>query len=308
MNLSVEIRHLRYFLAVAETASFTRAAQRLGVTQPSVSQQLKDLEERLGTPLFARLGKEVRPTEAGLAFRAHAEVVLRELERACGSVGQVAGQVRGRLDVGVIPALHVAWVPRVLATLAAERPGLRVAVHERPTRAVERDVEAGRLDLGLGVVTRASPNLRYQRLRSEPLVLIVPAHHELATRASLDPRRLAATRLVLLPETFDIRGAIDDLFLRVGLRPDVAFEIDTLEATLATVRDAGTPTILPRVVLEGRSTLGLATVKLATKARPMDFGIVWRRGDESNPLARLFAATLRATLGARRAPGARAGR
>ncbi|MBI5431895.1 MAG: LysR family transcriptional regulator [Planctomycetes bacterium] len=296
MNTSVEIRHLRYFLAVAQTANFTRAAERLGVTQPSVSQQLKDLETRLGASLFARLGKQVRLTEAGTAFRQHAEAVLRKLDEACGSVGDVAGFVSGRVELGVIPALHLAWVPPVLARLASEHPGLSVGVHERPTRTVESEVESGRLDLGLGIMTRASPNIRYEKLIAEPLVLIVPPGHPFARRTKLDPRELAATRLVLLPDSFDIRRVIDELFLRAKLRPKVAFEIDTIDSTLATVRAAGVPTILPRTVLVGREALGLAALELATAARAMDFGLLWRIGNEANPSARLIAKTLKSVL------------
>lgn len=300
MNLAIEIRHLRYFLAVAETANFTRAAERLGVSQPSVSQQLKELERKLGTPLFARLGKEVRLTDAGVAFRQHAEVVVKKLDEACGSVGQVTGLVRGHLEVGVIPALHLAWVPKVLGRLAADHPGLSIAVHERPTRAVEREVESGRIALGLGIMTRSSPNLRYERLVTEPFVLIARDDHAFARRRSVDTKELADTRLILLPETFDIRLAIDEHFLRAKLRPKVAFEIDTIDATLAAVHAAGTPTILPRIVLDGRASDGLVALELGPTTRTMDFGLIWRRGNETSPPARQFAETLRATLAGRK--------
>jgi LysR family cyn operon transcriptional activator len=293
MNLSVEIRHLRYFLAVAETENFTRAAERLGVTQPSVSQQLKDLEAKLGTPLFARLGKQVRLTEAGSAFRRHAEAVLRKLDEACGSVGDVAGLLSGHLDVGVIPALHLAWVPPVLGALAVDHPGLQVAIHERPSRMVECEVESGRFDVGLGVMTRASPNLRYERLASSPWVVIAPPEHAFAKRAKLEARDLAETRLVLLPENFDIRRAIEDVFLRAKLRPKVAFELDTITSVLATVRATNAPTVLPRIVLEGRETLGLRAITLTTAARELQFGVLWRVGNEGSPLARLFVDTLK---------------
>ncbi|MCK6445292.1 MAG: LysR substrate-binding domain-containing protein [Planctomycetes bacterium] len=300
MNLAIEIRHLRYFLAVAETANFTRAAERLGVSQPSVSQQLKELEKKLGTPLFARLGKEVRLTDAGAAFRQHAEVVVRKLDEACGSVGQVTGLVRGHLEVGVIPALHLAWVPKVLGRLAADHSGLSVAVHEKPTRAVERDVESGRIALGLGIMTRSSPNLRYERLVTEPFVLIARDDHAFARRRSVDTKELADTRLILLPETFDIRLAIDEHFLRAKLRPKVAFEIDTIDATLAAVHAARTPTILPRIVLDGRASDGLVALELGPTTRTMDFGLIWRRGNETSPPARLFAETLRSSLAGRK--------
>src|SRR4051812_22295138 len=114
MTKAVEIRHLRYFLAVAQTENFTRAAERLRISQPSISEQITQLEQALRTPLFRRVGKRVFLTEAGTAFQKSVEVVLRKLDDACASVGDIAQLFKGHVDVGVIPALHLAWVPLVL--------------------------------------------------------------------------------------------------------------------------------------------------------------------------------------------------
>ena len=102
MSKSIEIRHLRYFLAVSQTENFTRAAERLRISQPSISEQITPLELALRTPLFRRVGKRVFLTEAGAEFRKSAEVVLRKLDDACTSVSEIAGLLRGHVDVGVI--------------------------------------------------------------------------------------------------------------------------------------------------------------------------------------------------------------
>jgi len=304
MNESIEIRHLRYFLAVAESENFTRAARRLRISQPSVSQQVAQLERALRTPLFRRIGKRVQLTEAGVAFRLGAEVVLRKLEDACKSVQNVAGLVTGHVDLGVIPALHVAWVPQVLERMSREYPGVTVGVQEQASTGIETELEAGRLDVGFGLVTRSSPNIRYEHLISEPFSVLVAEGHKFARRRSVAVAELDDERLVLLPESFDMRRAADDMFRRARIRPRVAFEIDSIDAALRSVVRAGTPTLLPAIVLRGREALRLRAVPLAGKLPSIDFGLLWPSSSVASPAARAVAAALKAVLDI--APGLRA--
>jgi LysR family cyn operon transcriptional activator len=292
----VEIRHLRYFLAVAETENFTRAAERLNISQPSVSQQITQLEQALRTPLFRRVGKRVFLTEAGTAFRKGAEVVLRKLDDACNSVADISGLVSGRVNLGVIPALHFAWVPPVLGHLAREYPGITVGVRELASSDVETEIEAGRLDIGFGIMTRNSPHLRYERLVSQPFSLIVPDAGPYAGRASVGLRELDRERLVMLPATFDMRRAADALLLHARVYPHVAFEIDSIDAALSSVVQAGIPTLLPAIVLRGRETRGLTAVPLAGRTRRMDFGILWPAANGVEPACLIVAAALKASL------------
>ncbi len=292
----VEIRHLRYFLAVAETENFTRAAERLNISQPSVSQQITQLEQTLRTPLFRRVGKRVFLTEAGTAFRKGAEVVLRKLDDACNSVGDIAGLVGGRVNLGVIPALHFGWVPPVLGRLAKEYPGVTVGVQELASSDVETEIEAGRLDLGFGLMTHNSPHLRYERLVSQPFSLIVPDSGPYAGRASVGLRELAGERLVMLPATFDMRRAADAILLHARVYPRVAFEIDSIDAALSCVMQAGIPALLPAIVLRGRDMPGLSAVPLAGRTRRMDFGILWPAADGVEPALLIVAAALKASL------------
>lgn len=293
MSSWVELRHIRYFVAVAETQSFTRAAERLAVTQPSVSQQIKDLETRLGTPLFTRFGQRVRLTEAGALFRKHAEGVLHKLDEGCKAVSNVAGLVTGHIDIGVIPALHLAWVPRVLEGIARDYPSLTVAVHERASSVIETEIEVGHFDIGLGITSRMSPNLRYESLITEQLALIVPPNHAFARKRSLAVSELKGVRLILLPDAFDMRRAVNAIFYRAKLRPEIAFEIGMIDSTLKTVLNARIPTVLPPIVLKGREALGLRAVKLLSRVRPMQFGLIWPNVSAISPAARVFAELLK---------------
>jgi LysR family cyn operon transcriptional activator len=292
----IEIRHLRYFLAVAETENFTRAAERLHISQPSVSQQITRLEQALRTPLFRRVGKRVFLTQAGETFRKGAEVVLRKLDDACNAVGNIAGLLNGRVDVGVIPALHFVWVPPVLGYMAQHYPGLTIGVKELASSGVETEIEAGRLDLGFGLMTRNSPNIRYERLVSQPFSLIVPHTSSHAGRERVRLRELEGERLVLLPESFDMRRAADAVLLHARVHPRVAYEIDSIDAVLASVAQSGVPTLLPAIVLRNRDMEGLRAVPLAGKTRHMEFGILWPAANHADPAPLALAQALKATI------------
>ena len=296
MDELIEVRHLRYFLAVAETENFTRAAERLGISQPSVSQQIAHLERTLGVALFRRIGKRIQLTQAGAVLRTGAAVVLRKLENARDSVRDLAGLVTGHVDLGVIPALHGAWVPPLLERLARERPGLTLGVHEHSSSWIETELEAGRLDLGFGLMTRASPGIRYELLRSEPFSLLVARASPFARRRSLDPAELEGVRLAMLPASFDMRRLADDIFRRARVRPRVVFEMNNIDPVLATVARAGTPTLLPAIVLRGREALGLRAIPLAGKARQIGFGLLWLAGGAASAAALAVAAALKATV------------
>jgi LysR family cyn operon transcriptional activator len=292
VSSAIELRHLRYFLAVAETSNFTRAAERLKVSQPSISQQIKDLEQALGATLFDRLGKTVRLTQAGAAFRANAEVVLRKVDEACAAALQVEGMASGHLHIGVVPAVCVSWIPEALERFALAHPGVTVSVHERPSNEVETEVEAGRLDLGVGVLTYTSRGVDYRRITSVDVAFLAPSRHPFARRESVRIEELDGARLILLPESFQLREMVEDSFQRAKCRPRVAFELNDIDALLGVVARTGIPTLLPSIVLEGRKPLGLRAVPLVGEALRLDLGLMWPVGAQHGHAAVALAETI----------------
>lgn len=288
-----DFRHLRTFLIVAETMNFTRAAERLGISQPSVSVQIRDLESALGTALFARIGQRVSLTPAGRVFRPRAELVLSKLNDAYQAVRDTEDLNAGHLSVGTIPPLSVPWMPRVLGQLAREHPGLAVSVNEKSSPEMESDVESGRFDLGVGILSKSSPNLVYEHLCSDEIVLLAKAEGALARKRELSARELSELRLVLLPESFLLRQLTQAAFRKVRVLPRVALEVDTIEGVLSTVAHSGLPTLMPRVVLEGRPHLELRAIRLTGWKLPLEFGLVWPGGKEHSNAARAFAEALR---------------
>jgi LysR family cyn operon transcriptional activator len=294
---AIEIRHLRYFLAVSQTENFTRAAERLRISQPSISEQITQLERALGTPLFRRVGKRVFLTEAGSAFRKSAEAVLRKLDDACASVSDVTELLRGHVELGVIPALHLAWVPAVLGIVSQRFPGVTVGVQELASSYVETEIEAGRVDVGFGLMTRMSPNIRYERLVSQPFCLIVPSAAGKFARAKAVPlSEIDGERLVMLPGSFDMRRAADAVLLQGRVHPRIQLEIDSIDSVLATVVQTGIPTLLPEIVLRGRNISALRAIPLAGRTRKMEFGILWPATDTPDPTVLEIAAAVRVVV------------
>lgn len=252
----MELRHLRYFLAVADAEHFRRGAETLHVSQPTLSQQVQQLERELGTALFDRIGRRVRLTQAGRLFRDHARRMLRELEQAQTELDELAGLKRGRLSVGVVQTVGAFLVPRVVALFAAEHPGVTLRVEERSASDVEAGVVSGEFDLGVSFLPAEEPSLSTHLLFEEDLVLVLPAAHRWAKRSRLRVAALAGEGLIAMPRGFSTRRLMDAAFESAGVAANVAVEMNSVTAILAAVRHGRRGAILPRLALaEGDSRL-----------------------------------------------------
>jgi DNA-binding transcriptional LysR family regulator len=162
----VELRHLRYFVVVAEEQNVTRAAERLHVSQPPLSRQIRDLEQELGVELFHRTAKSLALTEAGKIFLIESRAVLLRMDKAVETVRTVARGDRGSLRIGYAPSLTAEFLPRALRLLEGERPGMRVALHDLSSEECRQRLAAGKLDLALTV---PRPGVRERGMKFEPL-------------------------------------------------------------------------------------------------------------------------------------------
>lgn len=186
----MELRHLRYFIAVAEALSFTRAAQKLHTAQPSLSLQIKNLEEEVGTPLFERTRRKVELTNAGKVFLDEARLVVTQAERALTLARQAAQRERPRLAIGFVPAAEIRIFPNVLPRLRLDCPELSVELDSLPTFRQEDVLLAGKIDVAFMRAPIVSPALTSKVVLSEPLVALLPASHRLASKARISPRDL----------------------------------------------------------------------------------------------------------------------
>jgi LysR family transcriptional regulator, cyn operon transcriptional activator len=292
---AIELRHLRYFVEAAETQNVSRAAERLGVSQPSISQQIKDLERALGVQLFHRLGKRIRLTQAGEDFRVHAQLVLRKLEDAVESLHQLEEKVRGHLHVGVVPGLNVPLMPALLGRFHERFPAAAVTVHELPVTEIETALENGRLDLGLGILLHGASTIEYETLATDGFALLVPPAHELAGRKSVKIAALADLLLVLLPERYPMRRLQEQMFAQGRVRPKIV-EVDSSEVILRAIAPLKAATLMPHVIFRDRPELGLAAIEIEGSQPTLDLGILWLAGSDKSPAARAFAEVVRERL------------
>jgi len=296
MQDPLNIRHLRYFLAVAEAGSFSRAADRLGISQPSVSQQMRDLEAGLRVPLFQRRGKHILLTPKGLIFQEHARAVLHRLESFLQELNSEPGQLRGELHLGVIPVLNVPLVPHLLGLFIADHPAISVIVEEISSTEIETALEKGRMDVGLGFLTRHSPNLRYERLCTDEFALIVAENHPWSKRRMVQFSHLHQQRLLQLPDTFVMRRMTDEICRRHQVRPHMVAEINAIETLLRSLAPLQAATLMPKIALRGRENLKLKAIRLQGKQLGVDIGLLRLSDSAANSAVAAFTSLAKATV------------
>jgi LysR family hydrogen peroxide-inducible transcriptional activator len=196
----MEFHQLEYFVAVAESGSFTQAARRCGVAQPSLSQQVLKLERELGARLFDRLPRRVVPTDAGRRFYDSARALLASAQDAVRSVRDDQGGSVPRVSVGAIPTVAPYLLPQAVRRFLARVPSAELAVHEGLTPHVTSAVLAGELDLAVVALPVHDERLLYETVISEPLLAALPAGHPLAARRHVAPNEMRDQPFILLHE------------------------------------------------------------------------------------------------------------
>lgn len=196
----MEIHQLTYFVAVAETGSFSRAAERCNIAQPSLSQQIQKLEAELGEPLFDRLRRRVVLTDAGCSLLPRAVNILAELRDIKRSVNQDADSAQGMLTVGFIPTIAPFVLPCVIKRFSHEFPGARLVVREDLTEALVRDLADGKMDVGITSMPIHNRLIRAQELLSEPLLVASSKKNDIITNARIQVKELDDFPFIALSE------------------------------------------------------------------------------------------------------------
>jgi LysR family cyn operon transcriptional activator len=274
MQEPFEIRQLRYFLEVADAGNFSRAAKRLGVSQPAISQQMRDLEAGLRAVLLQRRGKRVSLTTAGLIFQEHARAILHQVEKSLQDVGSEPGELQGTLRVGIIPYLSLALLPRLLGLFSEENPGLDLSISEISSTDIETSLEEGKLDVGLGWVTRHSPNLRYEHLCNDEFTVVVAESHPWAKRRVVELSELHRQRLVQLPDTYVMRRMTDEICRNHRIRPRTVAEINSIEMILRSLGPLKAVALMPRVTLREPGAAKLRAIRLSGKSLGLEIGLL----------------------------------
>lgn len=262
----MEIHQLRYFVAVADEGSFSRAAEREHVSQPSLSQQIHKLEEELEQQLFDRLPRTVVLTEAGRCLLRYARQILTGIADARQSVAELGHEVAGKLSVGAVPSIAVYILPRLIGTFQRTYPKVTFELYEDTTEKLAQQLEDGTLDLVIASGSDEIPNLVHHSLGREPLLLLVPEKHELARRKSIRWRDLAGEKFLLLHENHSLSVHVRQLLAANHLRPELVLRGAQL-VTIARMVAAGLGvTVIPRMMAETEFVKGCVAVPFAPPA------------------------------------------
>jgi len=241
----MDLRQLRYFLAVAEHRHFTRAAEAQYVSQPALSQQIQSLERELEVALFDRLGRRVELTAAGRVLEHHARAVLREAENARAAIDDVRGAVRAEITIAAIQTANVSFLVDIIARFRITRPGVVVRVREERSQSIPDLLRSGDAQLGLTYVPVADDaGLEQHELFDEELVLVMPADDARAG-TTMRTRDVQDVPLVVPPGGYCLRGGVDMALAEAGARQRVVAEIAAIEGICAAVRAGVGCAILP---------------------------------------------------------------
>lgn len=286
----MELHQLRYFIAVECWRSFTRAAEHEHVAQPSLSQQIRKLEDELGAPLFNRRGRKVTLTAFGERFKAHARRVLEEIDAARQEVAELRGLRRGSVTVGAIPTVAPYLLPRILAGFARACPGIAVSVREGLTASLEEQLLEGAIDLGIVGLPPHRAEFEAEPLFEDRMLLAVSKRHRLwrARTRRVALRDLADEPFLLLQDGHCFRSDVLKLCERSRLNPHVVFEggqFDTLVALAAT--GAGI-TLIPEMARAHYRRAGIGLVEFTPPAPARTVGVVRLRERFVSPAAGAF--------------------
>ena len=274
----MDLRQLEYFVAVAEEANFTRAANRVHITQSGVSAQIRQFERELGADLFDRSSRMVRLTAAGAAALPHARAALAAAEAIRTACDEVTGLVRGKLQVGMVMGCTVTPLFDALAAFHRRHPGITISLTEANSDVLVEQVGAGQLDIALVAAAGDVPDgLESLTIISEGLVAVVAPEHPLAARESVPLARLMTHPLICLPAGTGIRAVLDQACAAAGLHATVALQATAPGAVLdLAARGLGVAVLSASMVAE-RPDLRGVPVK-GVKGTAM-LALVWRKGD-----------------------------
>jgi DNA-binding transcriptional LysR family regulator len=288
----MELRQLEYFVAVADEASFTRAAARLHVAQPGVSAQVRGLERELGVDLFDRSGRAVRLTEAGAAVLLYARAALGAAAGARLAVDELTGLVRGHVAVGMVVACSSYDFANLLADFHHAYPAVEIALSEANTDALIQGLRAGQLDLafvGLGDTT--PPGIEIELVADEPLVAAVSKNDVLVARKSIPLDAIRDRALMSLPRGTGLRSCLDDACARSGFEPRITLEASNLSILAALASRGLGVAILPESVAVANPELhAIAITRPAMRGR---LALAWRTAGPISPAARALIARAR---------------
>jgi LysR family transcriptional regulator, hca operon transcriptional activator len=247
MERLMELRHLRYFVAVAEEGSLTVAAEkRLHTAQPSLSRQMRDLEDQVGVPLMNRSVRGVELTAAGRAFLDHARLAITQAEAAVEAARRAAEPLKPAFALGFLTGTEIDWLPKAMRILHDQLPNMKLTIASQYSPDLAAELMRGRLDVAFMRPEPHAENLVYRRVLTEPLILVFPSDHRLAAQEAVDLQEIVGETFIIPSKTAPtLHSLIEGYLERSGLDIKPAHEVDHLAHAVSMVASTGAVMLLP---------------------------------------------------------------
>jgi len=243
----MELRHLRYFIAVAEEGSLTvAAAQRLHTAQPSLSRQIRDLEYEVGAQLLVRSARGVELTQSGQAFLDHARLALMQVEAAVEAARRVAKPAKPIFTLGFLTGQEMDWLPEAMRILRDELPNIEVSVSSQYSPDLAQGLLRGKLDLAFMRPEAQMPDLEYRVVVKEPLIVAIPSDHRLASQDTIALQDIAGETFIGMSNTAPaLRAVIEEYLERTGVDLKPAHRVDNLAMAMSLIASTRGVALLP---------------------------------------------------------------
>jgi LysR family transcriptional regulator, carnitine catabolism transcriptional activator len=300
---NIDLHQLRSFVAVATLGNFTRAAERLNLSQPSLSLQIRQLEQAVGLRLLDRSTRSVALTRAGEDFLPAAARLLDDFQSAIGTVADLAARRRGRVAVAVLPSVAAELLPRAIALLRARHPDIVVSLRDDVAEHIPARVRSGEVDFGLGAIDGVDADLSGAPLITDELVAVLPRAHSLANGAKTTPfkttpvkttwRALARHPFVATSRDSSVRQLTEQAFARNGLRLEPAFEAKYMSTAIGLIAQGLGVGALPSSAVSMVRQAGLAHAEIHGPVMKRRIGIMTRRGRSLSPAAQTLVGMLK---------------
>jgi len=273
----MELRQLEYFMAVSKELHFSRAAEQLNISQPTLSQQIKILEGEVGIPLFDRIGKKTALTEAGKILLRHGERVFYEIEQAQAALKDLNGLQTGKLTIGSLLTCVSYLLPPAISKFKQLHPNIDLSVHGLRTGDIKTGLLENRLDLGVSFLPVKEEEFASIPLFTEELSLAVPAGHPLAGINEVDLSALEREPTILLPENYFLRQLIDRHCEHIGIKLNPTLEMTTLDSLTQMVSEGIGVTVLPEPYLNYLTHPQIVNVRLVNPTMERKIGFIYRK-------------------------------
>jgi LysR family hca operon transcriptional activator len=287
MEAVMELRHLRYFVAVADAGSLTVAAEKkLHTAQPSLSRQIRDLEYEVGVPLMNRSVHGIELTAAGRAFLDHARLALTQAEAAAEAARRAAQRTKPTFAIGFQTGQEVDWLPRATSVLRDELLNIEIRVSSDHSTTLADDLQRGKLDIAF-LRREQKPDLEYKIVAKEPLVVFLPSDHPLAEHKAIDPHDLVGETFIGISEIPRVLRAVINAYLkRTGIELKPHLEIDNFAMAISLVASTRGVALLPASA-ENFLTWSVVVRPLKGETPTIDLVVGYHKANTS-PILRTF--------------------